>query len=335
LINNHEVLNYEIQLRSNTGGGIKNIFQLVIYQILVLRWLLVNNARYDVIHAFDLDTGLPALVVKMLTRKNYVYHIADFYLDSRPGIPRVISGFIRKLEYAVISHAATTILCTEDRINQIQGSKPRRVVTIHNSPTEDYQDYGLIHNADNILTNKKSLSLCYVGGLEERRFIKQVLNIMSHNSSLKLDIAGLGELDNYVKAISNELPNVKYHGRIDYRDALKLYSNCDIMFAIYDPAVANHRYAAPNKVYEAMMLGKLIVVAKGTGIDKLVDEYGIGISIDYKEEEFENILIHLLNNPDLVFSMGKKARELYQQYSWKTMKRKLAEAYNDLEKICS
>ena len=53
---------------------------------------------------------------------------------------------------------------------------------------------------------------------------------------------------------------------IDYESALELYAKCDLMFALYDPAIPNHRYSAPNKVYEAMLLGKPIIVAEGTGV---------------------------------------------------------------------
>ena len=34
------------------------------------------------------------------------------------------------------------------------------------------------------------------------------------------------------------------------------------MTAIYDPNISNHYYAAPNKFYEALMLGKPLIMVK-------------------------------------------------------------------------
>src|SRR5690554_303297 len=53
--------NYEIILRSKPGRGLINIFQLIGFQARAISWFLRNRNRYDLIHAFDLDVGLPAL----------------------------------------------------------------------------------------------------------------------------------------------------------------------------------------------------------------------------------------------------------------------------------
>src|SRR5690625_1412475 len=40
---NKYIDNYEIQLNTKMGQGIKNIFNLVYYQWILFRWLLLNN----------------------------------------------------------------------------------------------------------------------------------------------------------------------------------------------------------------------------------------------------------------------------------------------------
>src|SRR5699024_8777049 len=105
--------------------------------------------------------------------------------------------------------------------------------------------------------------------------------------------------------------------------ALNLYAQCDVMFAMYDPTVPNHKYSAPNKVYEAMMLGLPIIVAKGTGIDSLVKTERIGFAIDYSEEEFSNTIQYLINNKKVLEQFKSNSREAFSEYSWTVMKKRV------------
>ncbi|MDX8344150.1 glycosyltransferase family 4 protein [Rossellomorea sp. YZS02] len=327
------VENYEFQIPSKTGRGVSNISQLLVYQLIVFCWLLSNNKKFDSIHAFDLDAGIPSLIVTKLFKKPLVYHIADFYVDSRPGIPRKIKSWIRKLEYKIISSANVTIICTEERINQIKGSSPKKLEVIHNTPVNigpEETETARSNKLNTKLNHTESFRLCYVGSLEEKRFIKSLINVVSQDQRIQLEIAGVGNLENYVSEASNQYSNVNFHGKVDYNRALDLYTTCDAMFAIYDPSIPNHKFSAPNKVYESMMLGKPIIVAKGTGIDKIVQSEKIGISINYSEKDFKESLDYLLRNPQIVNEMGERSKEVFKLYSWSTMKDKLIKIYNEI-----
>ena len=65
--------------------------------------------------------------------------------------------------------------------------------------------------------------------------------------------------------MAQKCENIFYYGRIPYDRTIALEKECDVMCAIYDPKVPNHYYAAPNKFYEALMLGMPLIMAKGTG----------------------------------------------------------------------
>ena len=95
-------------------------------------------------------------------------------------------------------------------------------------------------------------------------------------------------------------------------------SECDILFATYNPKVANHRYSAPNKLYEAMALGKPIIVCKNTGVDTFVNKNKLGFSIEYNVIEFFNVLSNINKNE------YKKSVDLYYgKYNWEKMKTRL------------
>ncbi len=322
---NQSVVNHEIQLADVTGRGLKNIFPLIIFQVRVLLWLFRHGKAFDAVHAFDLDAGFPALLAAKLYRRPLVYHIADFYADSRPGIPGKLKGLVRSLEFYVIARAALTIICTEERVKQIEGSRPRKLLVIHNSPV--YQPE--IQPAP--YRKNSRLHICYVGSLEEKRFIKQALEVVSRDTRVQLTIAGMGNLEKYVEDVAGRYSNIDYLGRVSYQEALRLYSACDLMFAVYDPAVPNHRFSAPNKVYEAMMLGKPLIVAQNTGFDALIEEEGIGLSIEYSRQDFRQALDNCLANPQILKEMGQRAKKIYAKYSWPTMRERLLQAYAEIE----
>lgn len=329
-VNNYSVHNYELQLLGEVGRGIKNIFNLLNYQFNLFIWLIKNNKKYDIIHAFDLDVGLPSLAVTKLTKKKLVYHIADFYVDSRKGIPTKIKNIIRKLEYYIISKADATIICTEERRKQIVNSKPKKLYVVHNCPIDndvinlDREKYITNTMQDNILT------LCYVGALSEIRFIKEILNIIANDSRFRLNIAGVGKLKELVKNYSFNFNNIQFYGEVSYNKALELYSQSDIMFAMYNPNHPNHKYCAPNKVYEAMMLRKPIIVAKNTGVDKIVSDEKIGYVSNYTIKSFKEVLDKIFNNKHTIPEVMKNCEIAYKKYSWSNMKKNIDDLYENI-----
>ncbi|OLS02625.1 glycosyltransferase family 4 protein [Tissierella creatinophila] len=320
---NELIDNYEINIKAQTGRGLSNIFQLLNYQFVVLKWLLKNKDKFDIIHAFDLDAGLMVYLFSKYSKKKYIYHIADFYIDSRGINSNLLRKLVRKLEYSVINNAQTTIICTEKRREQIAGSKPKDLLVLHNTPSKK-------EILESSFKNDK-ITFTYVGGLTRNRFIEDIIDIFKENKNFQLRLAGMGNVDQYAKEMSLENDNIEYYGMIDYEEALKLYAKTDVMFAIYDPKVPNYRYSAPNKVYEAMMYGKPIIVAQNTGVDNIVLDEKMGFSIPYSKDGFKEILKSIEKDPSVLEKMGKNASLSYEKYSWNVMKDRLVDLYKDIE----
>lgn len=326
-----KINNYEINIKGKTGRGFLNIFNLIYYQFVVFKWLLSHKEEYDVIHSFDLDAGLPVLLVSKISNKKYVYHIADFYVDSRGGIPNILKKVIKKIEFMIIRNAEATIICTEERREQIKGSKPKKLTVVHNTPSKDsinkeevFSDLSLEKE------NDEKITFTYVGALSESRFIKTIIDVFKLYPEFRLELAGMGKMSDYAKEASISYENINYYGRIDYEEALNLYSKADVMFAIYDPNIRNHKYSAPNKVYEAMIKGKPIIVAKNTSVDKIVEKEKMGFIIDYTRNDFENILSIISNDESILKAYGNNARKTYEKYSWDIMKKRLTNIYENI-----
>ncbi|CAH0318056.1 hypothetical protein SRABI80_04739 [Peribacillus frigoritolerans] len=163
------------------------------------------------------------------------------------------------------------------------------------------------------------------------RLLKEALEVFQRHPEWEFHIGGFGPLEEYIKDIAGKSENIFYYGKIPYKTVIKIEKACDILFAVYNPSVPNHKYSSPNKLYEAMMLGKPIIVSKDTGIDKVVDSHNLGVVINYTEKDFERGINTLIKEQNSWQSIGENAKELYfKKYSWDIMEQRLIELYNKL-----
>lgn len=324
-INNNSIKGCFFKFNANYGESIKNILGLILFQIWLFIKLLKNNKRYEIIHACDLDCGFIAFLISRILNKKLVYDMYDYYSDSRP-MPKPLEKIINKFENVVINNANVAIICGEWRFEQIKGAKPKKVSVIHNTP-----DIRNIQNKNIIKSNSSKIKIGYVGILQDHRLLKEIINEIKGKEKYELHIGGFGKHKEFIEHIENKYENIFYYGSLPYNDVLCLEKDCDILFATYDPEIKNHKYSAPNKIYEAMALGKPIIVCKNTGIDKMVSYNEIGLVIKYNAKDFINKLDLLIKNKNDIKIMGNKAKKLYEtKYNWISMEKELLNIYNNL-----
>lgn len=310
------------------GGGFKeNLLALLKFQFNIFMWLLTNRKSYDAIHAYDFDTGYTALKCAKLLNKKLIYDIPDYYTDSHNLVGTIVGRFVQKSENNIINKAEAVIICTEKRKQQIAGTKPKKLVVIHNSPVSE--DGNKIKAPNE--TNEK-LKIVYVGILAVGRFIKEIADVVISRDDCEFHIGGFGSLDIYFEELSKSYDNIYFYGKIPYKETLELERKCDVITAIYDPDVPNHYYAAPNKFYESLMLGKPIIMVKNTGMDDVVSENEIGEVINFSIESFNGAIDKLIEKRNEWPEMSKRANRLYCEiYSWNIMELRLVDLYEYLE----
>ena len=152
------------------------------------------------------------------------------------------------------------------------------------------------------------------------------------NPNLEFHVGGFGSMDSFFNDMAEKWDNISFYGRLSYDQTLSLENECDIMLAIYDPTIANHRFAAPNKFYESLMLGKPVIMVRGTGMSQIVEDNDIGVLIDYSKEGFIDGVNRLIDRKDDWASMGERMKAIYRnQYCWDEMERRLVQLYTELE----
>src|SRR4030042_6584564 len=210
------------------------------------------------------------------------------------------------------------------RVEQVEGSRPRFTAIIYNSPEDIGRKFPSRDQA-----KVGDLRLAYIGLLQVERGLMEILYVLKGPPEWQLDLAGFGGEEAAILAAAAQMPNVSWHGRVSYQQALQLSAAADVLFATYDPSIANHKYSSPNKIYEAMMLGKPIIVAAGTNMDRIIGEANCGCVVPYGDvPNLEKTLLSLASDPDMVQKLGQNARQAYEtRYDWAIMSKRLTQLY--------
>jgi glycosyltransferase involved in cell wall biosynthesis len=316
--------------RSGYGKEMGNTPAMVVWLSWLLNWLWQHRGEYEVIHACNFDTILPALIMKLAFRKIVVYDIFDFYAEMLRATPRWIIKLIRALDLWAIGRADAVILADDCRREQIKGANPKSVTVIYNSPEDVLEEMG--QKVGRETDPHEGLRVAFIGLLHVERGLVQLLEVFSRHPEWKFDLAGFGGDEDIILPMAAKLANVAFHGRVDYEVAISLMHGADALIATYDPRIPNHRYASPNKLFEAMMLAKPIVVARGTNMDCIVEGKDCGLVVDYGDvKALERALQRLADDPGLRASMGAAGRKAYdQEYNWEIMRQRLVTLYHTL-----
>lgn len=312
------------------GGGMKkNLLPLCRFSLKVHRWLGRNKRDYDCIHCCDLPTAVMAF--PYIKYKKFVYDIYDYFSDTA-NAPKIVLNYARKKETYMIEHADATIICSEQRKKQIGEADPKKLFVIHNSPDSSLLEKAIQTKKQIIKSRSNKPKLVYVGNLVSDRFISEIIEIIAKRDDIELHIGGVGVLVEEVHRASIEYENIYYYGKLPYSDVIALENDCDIFLALYDPSVVNNQYAAPNKFYEALLVGKPLVMINHTGVDSLVSEYKIGaIAKSSSKESIEEAIDEILAEKTKWKNLQHRMRNIYNdKYSWKVMEERLCRLYEEI-----
>lgn len=317
-----KVVRISFGAKAEFGAGLKSLKSYLKFQYRLFWWLIKNRNKYDVAHLCDFDTAYIGSKAARICKKRIVFDIFD-YLST--DAKTIIQKVIKKAEDRIIDRASATIICTEERKLQIKDANPRKLTVIHNTPAE------LPKGSSLRLENSNSIRVVYIGILQDYRLLKEMIRAIEKMESVELHIGGFGKHEDYVKKESETHDNIFFYGKMSYQDVLGLEEQCDIMTAIYDPTIGNHYFAAPNKFYEALFLGKPLIMVENTGMSNVVKKNDIGILINYSEESFVDGILRLMNKKGEWHVMGEKMKRIYEEkYSWNEMEKRLLALYEDL-----
>ena len=322
-----EIKDYkEIRIRIKAPRGIRVLFFLPIWWCVELFKLMVE--RWDVVHAIDFDSVVPAIIASKLKKKPLVYEILETYEDEIL-LPKVIRDIAIKIDKLLMRLASSVILADDMQIEGFGGVPNSKVVTVYDSPPDILGRTDIGHQkSDNFI-------LFYDGVIHKARRLNldKLFTAIRSIEGVKLVMTGRGDQVEEIKKWSIQMPQkIQFVGWVSYDEVLERTITADLLFVIPDPIVPLNKYIGGSKLLKAMMCGKPILANKGTLAASMVREENCGLVIDANNiEEIEGAITKLRDNPELCKEFGANGRNAYEQrYSWGIMERRLITLYQEL-----
>lgn len=315
--NNSKYVEIGFNLKAPTG--IKILIYMPLWWIFQTYWLIKLNLNY--IHSINLDTILPSLIISKIRGKKIIYEMYDTYEDH-VILPKIIRNFIMSIDKIIMFYSDIIILVDESRIAEFKKIPNKNLVIIYNSP-ENKKIYP-------IKTNSK-FNIFFAGALEKNRSIEKIMDIVKSLDDVNLKIAGFGKLSELIKSYANDYNDkINFIGSINYDEVIKNSMSADLLFSLYDPKIPLNKFASSNKLFEAMMCSKPILVSKNTSMADKVNLNQCGLVVDCEDcEEIQKSILFLKENPEICKKLGNNGRIAYEtKYDWKIMKKRLFDIYN-------
>lgn len=269
---------------------------------------LKRHRDVTTIHACDLNAAFPAAVFKCFHKRKVtlIFDACDWFSANfaQYKFLHLLFGWMEQFTY---KRANELIICEEERRAQIQFQLRKEPLVMRNIPEIDIAKITAVQEKYKFYNNNPTLA--YMGGFANTRFLMELLTL-AESEPFNLLIAGYGDKEIMKKCEDlNKRENVKYFGRVNMEDGLNMENAADVVYAMYCKVNPNHVYAAPNKYYEAMLLGKPLITTKGTIPGDKVEQNETGWAVEEDIEEMRRVLNNL--NREEIEAKGGNALKLW------------------------
>jgi glycosyltransferase involved in cell wall biosynthesis len=291
------------------GAGFRNAWYFLRWHLFISRFLIANAFRRNIVHCVDFDTSMIVVPLARILRKPIVYDAFDHFASSRRGL---IAYLFHRAERILINAADVLILPDEARMGQYS-LDPSRVQPCIISNVPDAKHLVAVRDREIRIPLEKAIHIVYIGTLEARHrgleFIPRLCEDFPH--SIRFTVGGSGTLDRYFSDHCARLSNLHYVGYQPYEDALRIMSDADVLYGPYLLSSKHHRFAAPNKMFEHIALGKPLITNRGTPPGRFVEENRTGYVFDGSYKHLHTIIGNLQRGETQL--LGKAAYNLWQE----------------------
>jgi glycosyltransferase involved in cell wall biosynthesis len=245
------------------------------YSRLGLAWMLgkfwagslvhMRGIEFDAVHAHDLDTLPIGLMIAKLRDVPLIYDAHESYVDMVEGkIPHIVGRFLRFFERTSTKKCAKVIVANHQVGYQVSET-PKDCDVVMNCPA--LNPLGL----PTTIRNGNHLRIGYFGSLEPDRFILEAIEVVKELPDCGMVIGGSGSLENDIVREANGNERIAFLGKLSREMSYSIQGLCDLQLVMFKDNNANNIIGTPNRLFEAMSLGKAVVANLFTESGKIVE----------------------------------------------------------------
>ena len=302
------------------GGGYRRKYLVFWYPLWILRLALyLISKRADLIWASNFATAFPAALASLYTGNRFIYCIHD-NLCLTYRYPIITDTLFKWLDKWTIRQASAVIIPNARLVEKHAEPYRQKFRVFPNSPSLKKMP------GDNGSNDKPPFCIYVNGSLWNTRGIEVLLKAAEQVPKCRIMIAGHIPGKGIEDAIQSS-SQVEFGGWLEHEDALRLYGPSKAVFAFYDPAIPINVFTSPSKYYEAMLMGKPVIINSEACISEQVREWKTGYTCGYHDiDGLAGILREIAKNPGEAGRKGANARQLYEkEFAWEYFEPKLLE----------
>jgi glycosyltransferase involved in cell wall biosynthesis len=314
----------------NQFGFVKRIKAFLNFIILCKRFLRKQN-DYDkiIVTSTPLTVGFIALWAQKKFNTPYIFEVRDLWPEApiQMGVIRnpLLKIWLEKQELKFYKNAERVIALSPGMRNHIEKRAPEvKVELIPNVADCDFFEQVEKKDEDLVLHYgvKNKFVVSYFGAVGPVNDLMSLIKCaeLSRYLPIRFLIMGEGssllEVKNYVA--KNQLKNVffiPYGTKEDVRDVMNVTDACYVSF-LHKPVL---RTNSPNKFFDAIASGKLIITNIQGWIRGLVEKRHIGFFADSDfPAEFGEKIKPFIDSPELLKKYQKASRSTAEQFFSRT-----------------
>jgi glycosyltransferase involved in cell wall biosynthesis len=281
------------------------------------------KVRPDVVCAVNEELACAVLPFKGILYRKLVCDIFDS-LSARAGRQPAPLRAILNLGGGLGLRGADRLIATDEERRRMLGKFAGKTVVIENVPEDpgEQLSLGLPEGPTRI----------WVGGsLDEGRGLRQLMEAIEPLPDVEVVSAGW-PYDPYSASVFVKHPRVRFNGIVTAGGALQLAASCDAVFSYYAPRNSYMINASPNKVYDALAVGRPVLINSEVKLAGWVESERVGYVRPYEDVDgLRETIASLSQQRGHLSGFARRVRSLFLgRYQWAQMEPRLAALYEEL-----
>ncbi|HIG99663.1 MAG TPA: glycosyltransferase family 4 protein [Thermoplasmata archaeon] len=284
-----------------------------------------NGYTFEVVHCHDLDTLQTGVWLKKHLKIKLVYDAHEIFGYM---IERTLPKFVSKISFMI----EKILIKNVDQIITVNDPLKTFFSKITNIPISIVMNCGELTTRTYLPPHNTIFTITYFGILDSSRMFPKILDYVGTIDKTQFIIAGKkARLYNEVEQVSKKYRNTVFLGSIPYDTVIEKTLQCNVILCMLDPSDRNNQVGLPNKIFDAMLTGRPVIVTKGLFYSELVETEKCGVSVGYDFEEVKNTILMLRDNPKRCEELGKNGlNAAIRVYNWGKQKETLLAVYERL-----
>ena len=308
-------------------------------------WKRIRESNADVFHFHDPELLLLAPLIKLIKRKPQIFDVHEHYILSireKHYIPRLLRSLVCNLyllyEWFALKFVTKVFYTTSTVGARYRKWKGRDAVQVGNVPSQ-----GLFPETPPALSEREQKAV-FVGHMMRMRGILEVIEsfrtVVDKHPSYELLLVGSFYSDSFEAEVREKISqmglekNVILKGKIPYEKLKKLLYRCQIGFVTY-LSYGNNMACLPNKMFEYMGAGMVIVASNFEGYREILEANRCGVHVPPESvEDIAAAVIALIEDPEKSSRLARTARSKFENlFNWETEQKEFLNHYSELDSL--